>query len=179
MIPAAMNMTETWTRLSSLLEFPHETPTNIIDDLIRDLGNSRGQAMQQLQQFSDKMRRMDLAMRQEFYVQTFDLTAYGCLYISVHLFGEESFKRSELMAGLKDVYSRAGLPPSTELPDHLAVILRHQAIFTPDEWRDCVTLCLLPALEIMIKKHEKIANPYSLVLAVVKDLLIEAENSYA
>lgn len=117
-------------------------------------------------------------MWQEYYVQTFDLMPSCSLYISVHLFGEESFKRAELMAGLRGAYESRGVCATTELPDHLAVVLRQSPRLTDEEWSELVHLCLLPALTIMIRKLEKGANPYSFLLKTLQALFVGMEKTH-
>ena len=115
---------------------------------------------------------------QEYYVQTFDLTPHCPMYLSVHLFGEESFRRSELMVGLKNAYERHGVFELTELPDHLAVILKWNQLLNAEEWSELVSMGLLPMLPKMIAKLEKWNNPYALVLKAVQALLMEMEGTH-
>ncbi len=117
-------------------------------------------------------------MCQEHYVQTFDVMPQCSLYLSIHLFGEESFNRAELMAGLKGVYERHHAFEMTELPDHLGVVLKQNALFEDDEWAELVSMCLLPAIPKMIGELEKRGNSYALILKAVQALLEEADNGH-
>ncbi len=163
-------------QIGTFLEYPANDFREILLISAGQIELVSRQASIYLQDFFSRMKRMDLAMWQEYYVQTFDMMPQCSLYISVHLFGEESFKRAELMAGLKSVYEGRGAAASTELPDHLAVVLKQNAFLNDEEWSEFVTMCLLPVIPIMIKKLEKNANPYSLILKSIPELFVGAEN---
>ena len=165
-------------QIGIFLEYPADDFRQRLVLLADQVNPLSEQASNYLKGFIEKMKRMDLAMWQEYYVQTFDLMPQCSLYISVHLFGEESFKRAELMAGLKGIYDNRGVTTMAELPDHLAVVLRHNAVLDDEEWAEFVTMCLMPALPIMIKKLEKNANPYSLVLKSIQELLVGVEKAH-
>ncbi|HEX6200854.1 MAG TPA: molecular chaperone TorD family protein, partial [Thermoanaerobaculia bacterium] len=75
---------------------------------------------------------------EDLYTRTFDLTPVCAPFLSVHLFGQESFRRARLMTGLEEAYRRAGYDRGTELPDHLAVVLGAAEVFPDDEWRELV-----------------------------------------
>ena len=162
-------------QIGVFLEYPASDPRETLMTFAGQIEADSGEVANCLRDFYGKMKRMDLAMWQEFYVQTFDLMPQCSLYISVHLFGEESFKRAELMAGLKAVYEHRGGPATTELPDHMAVVLRQNALFNDEEWSEFVTMCLLPVIPTMIKKLEKNANPYVLILKAIQKILAEEE----
>lgn len=165
--------------LGDLLEYPLYDFREELLEISEHVESISSSAADRLKDFYSRMKRMELEMWQEFYVQTFDLTPVCSLYISVHLFGEESFKRAELMAGLKKVYEKNYQGSSTELPDHLAVILGNNALFSKEEWQELVKMCLLPAIPSMIKKLEAAQNPYSLILKTVQELLAEGDITHA
>lgn len=162
-------------QIGTFLEYPVNDFRGMLLIAADQIEPVSAQASIYLKDFFSKMKRMDLAMWQEYYVQTFDLMPQCSLYISVHLFGEESFKRAELMAGLKSVYESRGATASTELPDHLAVVLKQNALLNDEEWSEFVAMCLLPVIPIMVKKLEKNANPYSFILKTIPELFVGAE----
>jgi len=164
-----------YTRIAEFLEYPVKDFRDNLKDVASEIDPLFEGVTNPLKDFYSKMKRMDLEMWQEFYVQTFDLAPSSSLYVSVHLFGEESFKRAELMAGLKAIYERQGMNSLTELPDHLAVILKHNFCFTDEDWCELVNLCLKPALSGMISKLEQNNNPYSFILKSVRELLTKTE----
>ena len=162
-------------QLGSLLEYPGTDPREMLPMTARRMETVSIQAADYLKDFFARMKRMELNMWQEFYVRTFDLMPQCPLYLSVHLFGEESFKRSQLMVGLKNSYEEKGALAMSELPDHLAVVLRHNALLDDEEWSELAAMGILPAIQIMISKLEKYSNPYALVLKTLQALLQEAE----
>nr|NIV30865.1 nitrate reductase molybdenum cofactor assembly chaperone [Anaerolineae bacterium] len=97
---------------------------------------------------------------QEIYTGTFDLDARCHPYIGYQLLGE-SYKRSQFMLGLKECYREHGVqPPSNELPDHLAVMLRFLAAVPNREIsREMVVEALMPALEGMLREAQQEEPP--------------------
>ncbi|MBI5415805.1 MAG: molecular chaperone TorD family protein [Candidatus Omnitrophica bacterium] len=165
-------------RLGSFLEYPGDGPRDIARaaEVAVESGSEAAAAF--LHGFSAEMDAMEPWMRQEHYVRTFDVMPKCPLYLSVHLFGEESFKRAELMTGLKTVYERHNRFEMTELPDHLALVLKNNEIFEDEEWAELVSMCILPALPKMIRGLEKCGNSYALVLKAVQALLMEREKAH-
>ena len=83
---------------------------------------------------------------EELYSSTFDLNPTCYPYVGHHLLGE-SYRRSRFMVGLLELYAKHGFEPDrSELPDHLAVMLRFLARHEDDE---LVHEAILPALERM------------------------------
>ncbi|MBM4131179.1 hypothetical protein FJ250_09150 [bacterium] len=103
------------------------------------------------------------AAREECYTATFDLMAACTPYASVHLFGEESFKRAALMSALNARAADAGLPPSGELPDHVARLLALAARLDEAECRELAAHCLLGPVRAMADALDR-ANPYRAIL---------------
>ena len=165
-------------QIGAFLEYPVNDFREMLQILAGQIEPISWKASSYLKDFFARMKRMELEMWQEYYVQTFDLMPRCSLYISVHLFGEESFKRAELMAGLKIAYERQGALETTELPDHLAVILKQNTLLDDEEWSEFVTMCMLPALPVMISKLEKNGNPYAFVLKTIQELLVEVEKAH-
>lgn len=102
--------------------------------------------------------------RQELYTATFDVTPVCVPYVSIHLFGEENFKRGEFMAALHARYAQAGFDPRGELADHIAVLLRFAAQVDDAERRELAEFCLIRPLEKMIAALPE-TNPYRQALA--------------
>ncbi|MBI5093949.1 MAG: molecular chaperone TorD family protein [Candidatus Hydrogenedentes bacterium] len=124
-----------------------------------------------LSEFLDAVDGKDLSELEDLYARTFDFAPLCNAYVSVHLFGDESFKRSQLMSGLVEAYQRAGFDPGAELPDHLAVILRFAPQLSGAEWDDMVTCCLRSAVTKMIEPLERAANPYHHALRALLRML--------
>ena len=110
------------------------------------------------------------------YARSFDLAPACAPYLSVHLFGDDNYRRAPLMVGLATAYERRAFDPRPELPDHVAAVLRFAPHFTDDEWDDLVRLCLTPALERMARDLQRASSPYRHVLDAVR-LLLAAEHA--
>lgn len=107
----------------------------------------------------------------DLYTRTFDLTPRCVPYLSVHLWGQESFKRARLMTGLDEAYRRAGIDRGGELPDHLGLVLRSAHAFAPEEWDELVSLCLATPLAAMLGELQEAANPYRHAVDAVRRAL--------
>ena len=81
-------------------------------------------------------------------------------YLSVHLFGEESFKRAGLMGGLAGAYRAVGFDTGGELPDHLVLVLRFMPAMTAEEQDDLVQYVLKPGVDRMAGVFSRSGNPY-------------------
>jgi nitrate reductase delta subunit len=120
--------------------------------------------------FSTAMLTLSPDDREELYTATFDVTPACVAYVSIHLFGEENFKRGEFMARLHERYSQAGFSTSGELPDHLSVLLRFVAATHESERQELTEFCLLGPLGKMIAALTR-ENPYRALLATVREVL--------
>lgn len=107
---------------------------------------------------------------EELYAHTFDFAPLCNAYVSVHVFGDESCKRSQLMTGLAEAYRLANFDRGAELPDHLAVILRFSPYMSDAEWEDMVQCCLRCATGKMLIPLEGANNPYRHLLRALVQL---------
>lgn len=123
--------------------------------------------------FSPALAALSQDEREELYTATFDVTPACVPYVSIHLFGEENFKRGEFMAALRARYTAAGLETCGELPDHLSVLLRFLAQTDETERRELVQFCLLGPLGKMIASLSD-ENPYHALLEAVREVLAGA-----
>lgn len=132
-------------------------------------------AVAQVDLFCARAKSTSLAHLQEVYTYTFDLKPNCYPYIGYHLFGE-SYKRGAFMARLNEEYCARGFASGTELPDHLAIVLRFLALDGDTEFSQ--TLLhegLVPALDRMAKAFGNGGdNPYSKVIQAL--LLVLQEN---
>ena len=143
-------------------------------DLLQAGGRHHGprpRAARQLDRFLDRARSLGPERLQEVHGRTFELSPSCVPYLSVHLFGDGSFRRARLMAGLAESYHRAGFDRGGELPDHLGLVLRFAPHMDGDEWRELVRFCLVPALPSIAAGLEGTDNPYRHVLEAVRLLL--------
>ncbi len=161
--------------LGAFLEYPTSDLGEAYERLAGGLAAECPEASLFMKDFFVQMSSFDLSMRQEHYVQTFDVMPKCSLYLSVQLFGEESFKRAELMAGLKSTYEKHKTFEMTELPDHLSVVLKQNALFDEEEWSELVSMCILPALPRIARDLKSNQNPYALLLKAVETVMLKLE----
>lgn len=115
--------------------------------------------------FARVMRTLPPEDREELHAATFEITPSCVPYVSIHLFGEENFKRGEFMAALLARYAETGFDRGDELPDHIANLLRYFDACDESERRELAAHCLLSPLEKMAEALS-VENPYSALLAI-------------
>lgn len=128
-------------------------------------------AADRLGAFRGEMAGMSGGERAELHAHTFELSPICVLYVSVHLFGEESFKRARLMTGLDEAYHAAGFGRGRELPDHLGVILRFAPHFSDEEWDEMVRYCLAGPVREMHASLARTSTPYRLLLEAIAGVI--------
>jgi nitrate reductase molybdenum cofactor assembly chaperone len=97
------------------------------------------------QELADLLRYPDDPTGQESYVQTFEFNPACTLEIGWHLFGE-NYERGEFLVRMREQLRRYGIAESTELPDHLALLLPLIARMDQDEAARLAGEFILPAL---------------------------------
>lgn len=107
---------------------------------------------------------------EETYARSFDLKPACAPYATVHLFGEESFKRGEFMARLAGRYADAGFDAGSELPDHVALLLRYAARAGAEEAGELAQYCLMTPVAKMGAALDG-ENPFGLLLGAVGEVL--------
>jgi len=136
----------------------------------RQLVGSR--AARHLDAFAAGAERAGATALEEVYTTTFDLDPACAPYVGHHLFGDGP-QRGLFLARLADVYRQdgfAGWSPGGEVPDHLAVVLRYLAATAAGAAREALLRdALLPALEKMLAVQGGAENPYTSVLAAVRE----------
>lgn len=178
---AVQAKTSIWSDLGALLAYPHDELGDQLLEMREAFTAICPEAAEAISDFLGEVGGLSLDRVEEIYTRTFDLNPQCVPYVSVHLFGEENFKRSQLMAGLAEAYSKAGHTWGGELPDHIAVILCFAPNFSDEEWRDVVQFCLLAPLGKMIRQLERSANPYRHLLRAIQLTLAadtRSENSH-
>ena len=162
--------------LGPLLAYPRRE--RFATDLARAEGRlleaGASEAAEALEAFERAAVRRSFDELEDLYTRTFDLTPVCVPFLSVHLFGQESFRRARLMTGLEEAYRKGGHDRGTELPDHVAVVLGAAEVFAEDEWRELVEQVLARPLARM-KGALDPKNPYRHLLEAVRLALGVAE----
>lgn len=146
--------------LGRLLSYPSADFDEAIDEALATLDSLP------LLAFRSAIRELTWTQREELYTATFDVTPRCVPYLSIHLFGEENFKRGEFMAALNSQYEQSGFETEGELPDHIAILLRYAATLSDPARRELVEFCLLgPLAKITAALPDD--HPYRLLLDTV------------
>ena len=155
----------------ALLECPRGDHGPRIEEAWEVLKDACPEAAATLRQFQTALGDPDAPAAEEAYLRAFDLFPLCVPYVSVHLFGEENYRRGEFMARLREAYAKVGFDPGPELPDHLSVLLRFALRLTPEERRELLELCLKAPLEAMRRALEKAQSPYRLLLQALGEII--------
>jgi nitrate reductase delta subunit len=125
----------------------------------------RAEAAARVKRFAGYLEETPLARLEELYTSTFDMQPVCYPYVGYHLLGE-SYKRGMFMAQLNEGYHERGFSSGTELPDHVAVVLRFLASGTDGDFGQALLReGLVPALVRMEQAFgESSANPYADVI---------------
>lgn len=159
-------------RLARLFEYPDGCYRAILEGEAQALGpGTVGSTVAELvTRFLDDTAGWSEARFAEVFTRTFDLAPTCAPYLGVHLFGEEGSERSALLLGLQAAYRQAGLPRDSELPDHVAVVLRALGTLPRPEREELVALCLVPALESMRRRLDQSQSSYRHLVGAVAAL---------
>ena len=146
-----MMQKEDFNKIAELLEYPQEGYQQKVVDCSKSLSMSA---------FCDFVKEKSLHQLQELYVRTFELDPLCNLYIGVHIFGEDGFKRGSFMAKLKEAYSKYEINEN-EIADFLPCILRLAAkLEDKNKYKDLIEECILGPLELMLSAFQEDTNPY-------------------
>lgn len=154
--------------LAALLECPGTGLLKQTSDGIEAMRADIPEAAEALERFAGEIAGMPHDRLQEHYARMFELNPQCAPHLGVHLTGGDHVKRARFLAGLQEVYTRAGFRPERELPDHLAVILRFAEAFDDEEWAEMAIWCFSPALASMYRLCEQAQSPYRHVLTAVQ-----------
>lgn len=155
---------------AEFLEYPKDASVVRWEAARQRLGEFFPGAGDILGRFLEAASKMELGELESLYLCTFEIAAPCIPYISIHLFGEESFERGAFMAKLLDRYGQLEFHAGEELPDHLSVMLRFADRVEGEELRELLQYCLLRPVQIMMERLEA-SNPYVQVLASLLEIL--------
>jgi len=134
---------------AELVDYPQSDQAGVARECASLIALQCPEAAAHLGKFAAFAEVTSLERVQEVFVGIFELNATCHPYIGYHLFGE-SYKRSVFLLGLKEQLDARGLSYGTELPDHLAVLLRFLSICDDDALaEELIRVAMLPALDKM------------------------------
>lgn len=140
-------------------------------DLLSAVGSP---AVVALERWCGWVEKASPAQLEELYTRTFDLQAVCSPYVGYQLFGD-SYKRGLFMARLNQGYHERGFSAGSELPDHVAIILRFLALGMEDDFSQALLHeGLVPALGKMSQAFgDSSDNPYRHVIGALSLVLKE------
>jgi nitrate reductase delta subunit len=131
-------------RLADLLRYPDTRLTRLA-------GDSDG-----VNAFFDEIEHVAPEGMEELYTRTFDLNPVATLELGWHLWGEQ-YERGRFLADLRALQEGLGVEMTSELPDHLTVVLLTLARMESPE---TLVRQIAPALEKIAKPLDEQGNPY-------------------
>jgi nitrate reductase delta subunit len=145
-----------WALLSYLLRYPDEQ-TDVADEVA---SLPAGPVRESLERF------LAAPPGPAHYVETFDLRRRASLYLTYYAHGDTR-ERGMALLRLKKLYRAAGLPmESSELPDHLTVVLAFAALAPPGHG-EALLAQHRPAIELLRLSLHDLDSPYAHVLDAV------------
>lgn len=145
----AIANTETFTRLSKLIEYP---TVELQQELVSGrecLSLTALDAAEAVTQFTAYAKETTLADMQELYTRIFEINPVCALEVGWQLFGER-YERGTFIVKIRQTLRGLGLTESSELPDHLTHILQILDHLPAEEAGAFAGLFVVPAMEKMI-----------------------------
>ncbi len=156
-------------RLADVLSYPRDGYAAGVAMCRAALAVRAPQAADDIASFEHATAAMTVGALQELYTSTFDLNPHSTLDVGWHVFGER-YDRGAFLATLRADLRAAGVPETSELPDHLTHLLRLIGRSTPVHAAELGALAAL-ALERTTPLLESDHNPYAFLLRAVRTTL--------
>ena len=155
-----------WALLSYLLRYPDPDVAAARDEIAGDVAALPvGPMRAALERFLAGWTGDQTALAAR-YVETFDLRRRASLYLTYYAHGDTR-ERGMALLRLKKLYRAAGLPmDSSELPDHLAVMLAFAALAPPGHG-EALLAEHRPAIELLRLSLHDLGSPYAHVLDAI------------
>ena len=155
-----------WALLSFLLRYPDADVAAARDDVAGEVSAlPAGPVREALERFLAGWTGDQTALAAR-YVETFDLRRRASLYLTYYAHGDTR-ERGMALLRLKKLYRAAGLPmDSSELPDHLTVMLAFAAL-APAGHGEALLAEHRPAIELLRLSLHDLESPYAHVLDAI------------
>jgi nitrate reductase delta subunit len=159
-----------WALLSYVLRYPDPEVAAAGPELVAEVAAlPRGPVREALERFMSHWSGDQTAMAAR-YVETFDLRRRASLGLTYYAHGDTR-ERGMALLRLKKLYRAAGLPmESSELPDHLTVVLAFAALAEPGQG-EALMAQHRPAIELLRLSLHDLESPYAHVLDAIAALL--------
>jgi nitrate reductase delta subunit len=170
-----MSIAETYEALARLLEYPENTDT-LLQSLWRIACHLEECGLDcPALPFTAMLTELTMAELQEEYVAQFDFNPAKAQYLAHHLYGNTQGKGA-YMVKVKQTYDRFGYAPeSSELPDHLPVLLNFLAHLSrtgkEEERRQFIVETVLPGVKKLAGSGGGSDSPWLPVIKTTELLL--------
>ena len=170
---------------AALLSYPRGEVLDALDGVSAVIGTERKLRKSDraaLRAFVDDLLSKDLLDLQEHYVALFDRGRATSLNLYEHVHGD-SRDRGQAMVDLVNIYRSGGLELATsELPDHLPVLLEYLATRPQSEVREMLADCahLLRAIgDALVQRHSHYAAVLGALLTLAGERGLETSRKQA
>ena len=161
---SATTMQTVCRHFAALLGYPDGTTRSGAASCAGLLGDACAAASPSFAGFSRFLETHEDARIEEIYTATFDLQPACHPYVGYQLCGE-SQQRALFLMQLQQLYRQHGFAGGSELPDHLATMLRFiAAVDDPCCRAELIRDGLLPALDKMLAQTQTGTQPYAQLL---------------
>lgn len=162
-----------YRQFATLFSYPDAATPQTANACVAHLREMDSAAAVPLERFADFLAVQHPARLEELFTSTFDLQPVCHPYVGYQLCGE-SQQRTFFLMRLQQLYRQHGFAGDSELPDHLATLLRFVGSVAD---RDCgmeiVRDGLLPALAKMAEGMNGARQPYGELIEAVQHFLSE------
>ena len=145
------------TGLIPLFLYPEEGYHELLKEI--DPEGFNEDEKEQLGTFLSFLKRSDLKVLQELYIESFDMNPSTTLDLGWHLYGE-NYNRGKFLVKVRNLMREKGIKESTELPDHLTHIIMVISRMESAEQNEFGKNYIIPALKKIAKGFENTDNPY-------------------
>jgi nitrate reductase delta subunit len=161
--------------VSVMLGYPEPRLIDDLPTLDRAARELPGPGGPLLARFIDHLRSLPLDRLAADYVDTFDLTRRGCLYLTYYAHGDTR-KRGAALVRFTHAYRRAGFPPPDgELADHLGVVCNFAAL-SPAAGLELIEEHR-PGVELLAMALSESGSPYAGVIDALRSVLPEVSEA--
>lgn len=157
--------------LAELFRYPFAKMKDRIDLWRKIVSGYVPELLLKLEPFISYTNDKTLAVRQEYYIKTFDVQPLCTLDIGYVLFGED-YRRGEFLVNMKKEHIKAGNDCGSELPDHLTNILNLiPGLGDPELAEELIYSLMIPALHEMINRFKQGDNLYKDLFVILVTIM--------
>lgn len=157
--------------LAKLLDYPAAAFARDAGDAEALLAREMPEAAAELVPFVAYAASHELGDCEEAYVRTFDVNPQRALEVGWQVFGEQ-YARGAFLVRMREMLRKAGVAESSELPDHMAHVLRLLPRIGEGEARTLVESAVAPALRRILDDLAKQEDrTYASVLRAVSKVV--------